>query len=145
MSTRCQIKFISEGKEVLIYRHSDGYPEGDFGVVNSISKFLKWDSRGDDIEYIPANFIFFEKVNMALHFNENREVRGENPITLNNLLEEDYMQLGYGVCQPNDYHGDIEFLYTVDIEKRTLTVQSMPKFKIIEEYAINENGDMIKQ
>ena len=28
MSTRCQVKVIAWGKEVMLYHHCDGYPEG---------------------------------------------------------------------------------------------------------------------
>lgn len=63
MSTRCQIGFYENDKEelenwdVLLYRHSDGYPEDDCGVVATILPILQdfQENRGlSDTEYAGA-------------------------------------------------------------------------------------------
>jgi len=63
MSTRCQIGFYPSEKtplndwEALIYRHSDGYPEEEFGVIKTIAPILQdfHRERGlEDIEYSSA-------------------------------------------------------------------------------------------
>ena len=43
MSTRCQVKVISRGKEVMLYHHCDGYPEG---VGYCLLKLLKKNEDG---------------------------------------------------------------------------------------------------
>jgi len=66
MSTRCQIAFydrrprgeksIMEKWEALVYRHSDGYPEG---VMPELVPFLRrWMKvRGWDLEYCAARLL----------------------------------------------------------------------------------------
>jgi hypothetical protein len=48
MSTRCQI--LVTGSDVVIYRHSDGYPDSEHGVLHDllplVREFKKY--RGDD-------------------------------------------------------------------------------------------------
>lgn len=96
MSTRCQIEFTEEWKNdkgekqsesILLYRHCDGYPEG---VIPDLKEFLEWNgSRITDIEYTAANFIFWSK----------RRAGGG--------------LIGFGICQKDDFHGDIEFYYNI--------------------------------
>lgn len=51
MSTRCQTGF--EGGDVLVYRHSDGYPTSQLPLLSRfVNTFMK--SRGFDSEYMAA-------------------------------------------------------------------------------------------
>lgn len=43
MSTRCQVKVICQGKEVMMYHHCDGYPEG---VGYCLLKLLEKNQKG---------------------------------------------------------------------------------------------------
>lgn len=95
MSTRCNIGFYDQKPasdeldskvEAMIYRHSDGYPEG---VLSEIMPFLKeWDTkRGmSDTEYTAARLLAYL---CDLH-------KGE---------------LGYGISK--ERHRDIAFYYAV--------------------------------
>ena len=96
MSTRCQIGFYDsmekdlEKYEALIYRHSDGYPEG---VLPDIVPFLKEFSsdRGmTDIEYCSARLL--------QHLTNLYDAYAKN-------------FLGYGIS--NSFHGDIEYFYAI--------------------------------
>jgi hypothetical protein len=92
MSTRCQIGFYQQGEqnlekwEALIYRHSDGYPDTQHGVVATVLPILKdFDkNRGlDDIEYASAWLV--------------------------TSLKTDYLNIGIS----NKFHYDIEYFYAV--------------------------------
>lgn len=92
MSTWCQIGFYEQGVkdlakfEALIYRHCDGYPDGESGVPATIVPILKDfnKNRGlDDVEYASAWLVAKLKTNY----------------------------LNIGICK--DFHGDIEYFYVV--------------------------------
>jgi hypothetical protein len=149
MSTRCQIEFVvkytyndREGKihrnteRRLLYRHSDGYPEG---VIPDMVKFLRWNGWRTDEEYIAANFIYWskrdsedwyidhvrERVRDELagrgYTHHTKDFPGLTPAGVtwdSDVIAKDHsapLKLGYGVCAPNDFHGDIEYFYTVEI------------------------------
>ena len=116
MSTRCQIEFREKqtyrGKERVerrtIYQHCDGYPDGDGGVVNTLKQFFEWDkSRGFDIEYSPANFIYWSKRQSVA------DMKRLDPEIDDQVAEDRMAHLGYGVCENDQFHGDIEFFYEV--------------------------------
>ena len=92
MSTRCQIGFYEpeatklEDFEALIYRHCDGYPDTNSGVIADIVPILRQfdKDRGlDDIEYASAWLVA--------------------------KLKTDYTNIG--ICK--EFHGDIEYFYAV--------------------------------
>ncbi len=96
MSTRCQIG-IYNNKEVnnhdfvaLLYRHTDGYPDG---ILPDIKPFLKeFDiERGcEDTEYLAARLLQYLCNKHDLH-------------------KKDF--IGLGIC--NDFHEDIEYFYKI--------------------------------
>ncbi len=97
MSTRAQICIkkdtpgFSDTGGIYIYKHCDGYPEGEHGVLKIlkpfVEKFVK--SRGDDPEYLLCQIVreFARK-----------DIGSETT--------------GWGLDTVQ--HGDIEYLYEVD-------------------------------
>tara|TARA_Y100000310_G_C20020129_1_gene506993 strand:- start:3 stop:359 length:357 start_codon:yes stop_codon:yes gene_type:complete len=92
MSTRCQIGFYEpdtenlQNFEALIYRHSDGYPDSEHGVIATIKPILDDfnKNRGlDDMEYASAWLVA--------------------------KLKDDYLNIGISKA----FHGDIEYFYAV--------------------------------
>ena len=92
MTTRCQIGFYRRGEkdlknwEALIYRHSDGYPDRDSGVLADIVPILNDFNqfRGlSDTEYAAAWLVA--------------------------KLKTDYLNIG--ICK--NFHGDIDYFYAV--------------------------------
>jgi len=119
MSTRCQI--IVKGSDVVVYRHSDGYPDGKHGVVSALKKivvpFLK--HRGLDACYLPAHIVagmiadHKQHMDKLIRLSENE---GRHDCVSS---YEQCKYLGFGVeayneANDNALHGDIEFLYIVD-------------------------------
>ena len=97
MSTRCQIGFYDRlstdvlvPPDILLYRHSDGYPNGAHGVVATLMPII-WDflrKRGFwDMQYLAAYVV--------------AQFLGEE-------------HLGIGICTTTEgLHGDIEYYYAV--------------------------------
>ena len=56
MSTRCQIEFKRRSMRRTVYRHWDGYPGA---VLPDLLEFLAWSTRGGDVEYEAANFLYW--------------------------------------------------------------------------------------
>lgn len=170
MSTRSQIRFTVKGEyednktkkvkkyndgSVLIYRHSDGYPDTEHGVVESLKRFFKWNGGRNDLEYMTANFILFEKLESIKGLNEMRKNMGDKYgriQTLESILEtnDDHNAnwlLGYGICQPDNFHWDIEYFYDVEVYRKgtgmfdskdtiTIKVRTKPKGRIVEKHEI---------
>jgi hypothetical protein len=109
MSTRAQIIIKDSYSELWFYRHSDGYPEG---TLPSLEQFLGYVKDGvirDNAEQAAGWLILI----------------GAN--------EEDYKtefppkQWEVGAYEPceNVLHGDIEYLYTVDLVSKTITYKQV--------------------
>jgi hypothetical protein len=129
MSTRSQWSFREKGKQIaLIYKHSDGYPDGEsggFAVWNRfIDKIVKdaatsnYGYRFDDAEYLAARFVVF----LAVY--ENKE---------NNLAFG-----GIGVSKELD--GDIEYLYEIDCDN-----SNVPAFRCKSDYSGNYSGKYVNE
>ena len=95
MSTRCNIHFAystDEPPEANIYRHSDGYPEGEefFTEVEAQTT----DTRFNDPSYLAAKFVVWQAGQFAKH-------GSGQPL--------DFLSLGV----TNKDAGDGEYVYTV--------------------------------
>lgn len=123
MSTRCQIEFREEvmnGAQLTslerrtIYQHSDGYPDGEHGVISNLRRFFAWErqERGFDIEYTPANYIYWSKCQDVSLLAQ----RADSPHAA--AVAESTVRLGYGVCENDEFHQDIEFFYEVALVRQ---------------------------
>lgn len=98
MSTRCVINFgFDKVPYAKVYRHSDGYPNGEYGVFANLRKFFECvkeqtkDTRFSDPSYLAAKFVVWQSGMKGLDF------------------------LGVGVILENP--SDIEYEYFVDCSK----------------------------
>jgi hypothetical protein len=108
MSTRANI-IITDGYDTLFfYRHSDGYPEG---VTPTLNKFLNM---------VKGGVIRDNAMQSAGHL----ILLGHEEYKEQGLLDSDYMRWKVGAYEPTTgLHGDIEYLYTIDLEQKTLTTE----------------------
>lgn len=98
MSTRCQVGIYSKVTDkldnpfALLYRHSDGYPDGAGAVIQEfLPQFLA--DRGYDVEYLAARLL------VALMLSPKALEESDN--------------LGYGIFGDKILHWDIEYYYAV--------------------------------
>lgn len=135
MSTRAQIefkhirKFFGRKKPIIsrrtVYRHSDGYPDTECGVIADLVSFLKWNNgRNSDIEYQTANFIYWSKRwHEELYFNKIWNRTDKSKVKDINAKWHDVentnvsnLHTGFGICENDGFHGDIEYFYEVVYE-----------------------------
>jgi len=127
MSTRCQIGIYERDSQpmaeptVLMYRHSDGYPDGPHGVPYGILPFLKRfsDERGlTDVEYLPAWLMFH-----LIHHSTESMARWNSGKDYGAPDGMDF--LGHGICGKDcGFHGDIEYFYRINAAEKELVVYS---------------------
>lgn len=142
MSTRCQIQFehtyswkedgetISRTDKRMVYRHSDGYPEG---VIPDLLAFHLWNlGRNGDIEYTVANFIYWSKRSMddsyLKYYAEKpqyKELDGERE-KWNDLgrTNASHQHIGFGVGAPDEFHGDIDYFYEVVLDEDVVKIRT---------------------
>jgi hypothetical protein len=113
MSTRAQIIVKDEHDAVWFYRHSDGYPSG---TLPTLERFLSWVKAGrirDNAEQAAGWLVLIghEEYRAEGHvgFEPNHTGKGM-----------DWKVGAYEPCAPVT-HGDIEYLYTVDLTAKTIT------------------------
>jgi hypothetical protein len=128
MSTRANI-ILKEGEEKLyFYRHSDGYPSG---TMPTLEKFLNWMKEGkirNNIQQAGGWLIVLG----AIEYNAIPKYKTIETTRYGRTLEEtddESIQAPtdwkVGAYEPTtDLHGDIEYLYTIDMEKMEIQVQA---------------------
>ena len=124
MSTRSQIQFKDNYNTAQIYRHSDGYPDSEVGVIADLKELkdcLERTSSFRDASYLAAQFIFREKLKHTRIYQDGKYTSDGKPIvTVEDVLNTDTNQpnflLGHGVEDPSSgIHGDEEYLYVVEV------------------------------
>jgi len=106
MSTRANI-IIKDGNEKLwFYRHSDGYPEGTLPTLNKFLNLIKEGKIRDNISQAAGWLILIG----------HEEYGSKNPL----------YDWKVGAYEPTiGRHGDIEYLYTIDLEKKEIKVEEV--------------------
>ncbi len=110
MSTRCQI--IVEGCSAVLYRHSDGYPDGPSGVLADLLPLVKRFRavRGDDPDYLCAQILHGM---VAAHHRWANKAK-KDWAKRGDKFSEECRYIGYGVeALEGGLHGDLEYLYIV--------------------------------
>jgi len=114
MSTRAQIKV--KGSEVMIYKHSDGYPSETLPtLIGTMQTFIK--ERGNEPDYALAQIM--------RAFARRDEKRRQEKLAKDDVFSKYYekqQMTGWGLDTVR--HGDIEFLYTVDLSKGVVIVET---------------------
>ena len=128
MSTRCQIIVKDGYDEIWFYRHSDGYPDG---VKETLNQFLSWVKEGK----IRNNA---EQAAGWLIILGNQEYKvGTEP------KAKDGYGWKVGAYEPSapKKHGDIEYLYTVDLEKKQISSYLIKETPVPTHIGIGQPGE----
>lgn len=124
MSTRANIIIKdSYGDKLFFYRHSDGYPEGTLPTLNIFMKWLKNDIR-QDLQQGSGWLILLGAMeyNTIPKFKTEPSTHGGKEYCDIDTIEtpQDWK---VGAYEPTtSIHGDIDYLYIIDIDKATLNV-----------------------
>lgn len=125
MSTRANI-IIKEGKDFLIfYRHSDGYPEG---TLPSLKKFVDLVAYGplrDNLQQSAGWLIVIGALEYASLPKVTNADEDGSPKDWESIEIKDWK---VGAYEPTTgIHGDIEHLYVIDLEKRSIDEIEIPE------------------
>lgn len=124
MSTRCNI-IIKDGfgDKLTFYRHSDGYPRG---ALPTLRKFMQWVKEGkirDNVGQASGWLILIGAEEYGLEYIGGGERRQKTSLTEPSAVNE-FSRWQCGSYEPTtDIHGDIEYLYTLDLKKKNILVQ----------------------
>ena len=108
MSTRCQVIVKDQYDEVWFYRHSDGYPEGATPTLIEFMNLVKAGKIRNNAGQASGWLVLIGSKEYA--------------VSIDNI--KDWKVGAYEPCSPVK-HGDIEYLYTLDLEKLTITVKDI--------------------
>jgi len=129
MSTRCQVIVKDQEVEQWFYKHSDGYPEG---TMPQLELFLKWVKEGtirDNVEQscgwlIIIGAIEYQTLQEGLFTESDKKSyeRNDKKVfeALTTFSPKDWKVGSFEPCPP-EQHGDIEYLYTIDLDKQEIT------------------------
>jgi hypothetical protein len=135
MSTRCNVRIKDkQGDELLFYRHSDGYPEG---ALPTLKTFMQWVADGkirSNVEQASGWLILIGAKEYDTRY-ERQPDGSYKDVKKENLLEPDLHDHGYewkcGAYEPSVcIHGDIEFLYTLDLHELTITIYNEREHRV---------------
>lgn len=111
MSTRCNIKLVSGPDVLWFYRHSDGYPGGAMPLLEEFMGHIKSGAIRNNMSQSAGWLIYLGAKEYGFH----------EPNELNTG-----MGWKVGSIEPTtEQHGDIEYLYTVDLQAQTITTEEV--------------------
>lgn len=137
MSTRCVIRFgtLQNGKaitEACIYKHSDGYPNGGYGMLAGFAAFFDaverdtFDTRFGDGIYLAAKYIVHCALSDREHNAEWRAERTAEAKKAGRTHKDGPLNfLGLGVTMLK--HGDLEYEYLIDDVRRMDNGRGRPR------------------
>jgi len=129
MSTRANVIIKDRYGQVWFYRHSDGYPEGTMPTLEKFLDLVKSGKIRDNVSQASGWLIIMgaeeykaaqikDKSYEGLTEQEEKEWRNKIPTE-----PKDWK---VGAYEPTTgQHGDIEFLYTIDLDKKTISQESI--------------------
>lgn len=113
MSTRCNIIVKdSYGEELIFYRHSDGYPDGALPLLEAFTEYVEAGAVRDNVSQACGWLILMGATEYGAVAPQWNKKTGERP-----------RNWKCGSIEPTTgIHGDIEYLYVVDLKSRTIAI-----------------------
>ncbi len=127
MSTRTNIVIKDHHQELWFYRHSDGYPDG---TMPTLQQFIGWVRYGKirrNVEQASGWLILLGAVEYQTLPKGRFPEAGKPSYERDDTAVEEAMEFAPEYWQCGAYepatgvHGDIEFLYVVDLQDMTIT------------------------
>lgn len=123
MSTRCNVIIKDGCTKIILYRHSDGYPDctGE-DLKDFVKDYTNGSMRLDAMQ--SAGWLILRG------HSEYTKEDGKS-LTLKPDPKDRFSGWKCGAYEPTDQiHGDIEWLYTIDLEKQELTFKDVYEKRI---------------
>jgi hypothetical protein len=121
-----------KSEELFFYRHSDGYPEVTLQSLNIFMDWLKTKKIRNNLAQSAGWLVILG----AIEYNSVPKFKTEEPafkgakgygdITTIEMPEDDGSTWKVGAYEPTtSIHGDIEYLYTINLTTKTLTYKKV--------------------
>ena len=121
MSTRANIR-ITDGYDTLwFYRHSDGYPESEHGVLKFLEPFM------DRLKDGTIRNNAMQAAGWLIVLGRDAMLRSHNgyDASMRKTIDSMY-NWKVGLIEPTtERHGDIDYLYTIDLKNQTLEYEKV--------------------
>jgi hypothetical protein len=126
MSTRANIIIKDgSGRQLIFYRHSDGYPEG---ALPTLKKFMSWvkdEKIRDNVDQAAGWLILIGAEEYGEIYEGGGKYKPKKTLTEPDPNNE-FSGWNCGAYEPTTcIHGDIEYLYTLDLDEKTILVQGV--------------------
>jgi len=123
MSTRAGIIIKDKYDQIHFYRHSDGYPEG---TLPALEKFLSWVKEGkicNNVQQSAGWLIVIGAMEYATlpPAPVNTAKYGSNVKIEDIPAPADWKVGAFEPTVSVERHGDLEYIYTVDLDKMEIT------------------------
>jgi hypothetical protein len=142
MSTRSQIIIKEERDEQWFYRHSDGYPSGN---MPELYKFMKWISKGKirrNVEQSCGWLVLIGAEEYKYEYIDGKEKLKKTLTEPGNDNSMGWKCGAYEICPCKSEHGDIEWLYTINLKDNSISIRGRGStktfsFEELKEYETN--------
>lgn len=116
MSTRANIKVTDgSGDQLWFYKHSDGYPDGTMPLLETFLERVKKGQYRDNVGQASGHLIILGRLDLEESWDKFNE--GKWPT---------HYEWKVGTIEPTtEQHGDIEWLYTIDLKKKEIIVEEV--------------------
>ena len=136
MSTRCNVilkesytykanngRTVSRAKELIFYRHSDGYPEGTLPSLNKFLELLRENKIRRDLSQGAGWLILIGAIEYNTIPEYEKGAEGKTEYGLIDTIKEP-KSWKVGAYEPTtEIHGDIEFLHEINMRTAELTIK----------------------
>jgi hypothetical protein len=125
MSTRANIIIKDEHDKLFFYRHSDGYPEGTLPTLEKFLLYVKEGKIRDNVSQSSGWLIIIGAEEYKAIPNKRRyELTKEDEKEWHKKIYSEPLDWKVGAYEPTTgIHGDIEFLYVIDLDKKTIEIE----------------------
>lgn len=123
MSTRANIIVKDSHDELIFYRHSDGYPEGTLPTLEKFLDYVRERRIRNNVEQAAGWLILIG----ADEYRVDYKGDAHDPL----VPGHDIAVSGWkcGAYEPSvEIHGDIAYLYVVDLEAKTIQIDGQEGF-----------------
>jgi hypothetical protein len=139
MSTRANVVIKDRYDTLWFYRHSDGYPEGTMPTLKILLNWLKSGKIRNNAQQCAGWLIVIGAIEYGTI---PKFEQGEERLSGSKYGDIDTIQppsdWKVGAYEPTTQeHGDIEYLYTIDVEKKFIEVQEVERH-YNKDYSLNK-------
>lgn len=118
MSTKANIVVKSGREKLIFYKHSDGYPSHTMPILNEFLEMVKAGEIRDNVSQSAGWLIELGRQSMLEENKKFNEEFGDGVMN--------HYSWKVGSIEPTTcIHNDIEYLYTIDLNKKKITVKGV--------------------